>query len=306
MKSAEIFALGLGLKDPWYIKEVKLEGKTEKKTLHIYLRHKAHSLFEYEGTKYSVCDHQQRKWHHLRFFQHVCYIHAGVPRIKNSSGKVKLVEVPWAQPGSSFSLLFEYDVIDLVSEGMSMSGVSRRLNVVDKRIARIIRRHVSQCLSSQEIGEVKELSVDETSRRKGHNYFTIMSDREAKKVVGVGIGKDKEAFAHALVDLEIRGGSREAIRSITMDISRSYIAAASETMSQADIIFDRFHIVKKLNEAVDKIRRREQKEHEELKKTRYIWLRNNQNLNKDQREQINYLASTYPSIGKAYRLKELL
>jgi len=306
MKSAEIFALGLGLKDPWYIEEVKLEGKSEKKTLHIYLDHKAHSLFEYEGTKYPVYDHQQRKWHHLRFFQHECYIHARVPRIRNSSGKVKLVEVPWAQPGSSFSLLFEYDVIDLISEGMSMSGVSRRLNVVDKRIARIIQRHVSQCLSSQEIGEVKQLSVDETSRRKGHNYFTIMSDREAKKVVGVGIGKDKEAFAHALIDLEIRGGSRESIRSITMDMSRSYIAAASETMSQADIIFDRFHIVKKLNEAVDKIRRREQKEHDELKKTRYIWLRNNQNLNKEQRLQINYLANTYPNIGTAYRLKELL
>ena len=306
MESAKNFAEGLGIKKPWYISEVHLEGESEKKTLHIYLAHTAHALFNYEGKQYPVYDHQQRKWHHLRFFQHECYIHAGVPRIKNSDGKVKLVEVPWAQPGSSFSLLFEYDVLDLITEGMSMSGVSRRLNIVDKRIARIIRRHVSHCLANQAIEEVKELSVDETSRRKGHNYFTIMSDREAKKVVGVGIGKDKEAFAHALVDLEIRGGSRQSVKSITMDMSRSYISAATEMINQADIIFDRFHIVKKLNEAVDKIRRKEQKEHDELKKTRYLWLKNNLNLNEEQRIQINNLSEAYPNIGKAYRLKELL
>jgi transposase len=148
--------------------------------------------------------------------------------------------------------------------------------------------------------------VDETSTRKGHNYFTIMCDRVAKKVVGIGVGKVKESFAHALIDMEIRGGSREKIRSITMDMSKSYISAASEMMRQADIIFDRFHLVKKLNEAVDKIRRQEQKEYNELLKTRYLWLRNNSNLSEEQRLKVNYLGSAYPNIGTAYRLKELL
>ena len=187
-----------------------------------------------------------------------------------------------------------------------MSGVSRRLEIGDKRVARIVNRHVSQALASQQIEVVKELAVDETSTRKGHNYFTIMSDREAKKVVGVAIGKDKEAFAQALIDMEVRGGSREKVRTITMDMSKSYISAAGESMPQADIIFDRFHIVKKLNEAVDEIRRTEQKEHDELKTTRYLWLKNNSNLNEEQRENIEYLEATYPNIGVAYRLKELL
>lgn len=190
-----------------------------------------------------------------------------------------MVEVPWAQPGSSFTLLFEYDVLSLIREGKSMSGLSRRLSIGDKRISRIITRHVSHALATQQIEKVKELSVDETSRRKGHNYFTIMSDRVAKKVVCIAIGKDKDAFAHALIDMEIRGGSREEIRAITMDMSRSYISAAQETMRNADIVFDRFHIIKKLNEAIDKIRRKEQKEHDELRKTRYLWLKNNSNLN---------------------------
>ncbi len=306
METKELFAEGLGLISPWYIERVELEGEGIKRDLHIYLGHDKGVRFTYEGEDYSVYDHQERKWHHLRFFQHECYIHAAVPRIKTKEGRVKLIEVPWAQLGSSFTLLFEYDVLDLLSEGMSLKGVSRRLSIGDKRVSRILTRHVSHALSTQNIEEVKELSVDETSSRKGHNYYTIMSDREAKKVVGVAVGKDKEAFAHALLDMEVRGGCRSSVRAITMDMSKAYISQASETMSQADIVFDRFHIVKKLNEAVDKIRRADQKEHNELRRTRYMWLRNNSNLSETQREKISILAATFPNIGTAYRLKEML
>ena len=306
MESKEIFALGLGITNPWYIDKIALVGEGQHKELHIFLDHEKGALFVLDGKEFPVYDHQERKWHHLRFFQHECILHARVPRVKRPDGKVRLVEVPWAQPGSSFTLLFEQDVISLIEEGMSMSGVSRRLLIGDKRVSKIINRHVSYALATQQIKPVRELAVDETSRRKGHNYFTIMSDREAKKVVGVALGKDKEAFAHALLDMEVRGGSRQEIRSITMDMSRSYISAAQDTMGQADIVFDRFHIVKKLNEAVDKIRRKEQKEHVELRKTRYLWLRNNSNLNEEQRENIAYLEASFPKIGVAYRLKEML
>lgn len=306
MEDKEIFALGLGISKPWYIDRIELVGSGLKRELHIHLNHDRNSLFCYEGNKYPVYDHQERTWHHLRFFQHECFIHARVPRVKINSGKVKLVEIPWAQPGSSFTLLYEYDVLDLVGEGMSVSGVSRRLSIGDKRVWRIVTRHVSQALSSQSIAPVKALSVDETSTRKGHNYFTIMSDRKAKNVVGIGVGKDKKAFANALIEMEIRGGNREDVRTVTMDMSKSYISAVSETMEQADIIFDRFHIVKKLNEAVDSIRRQEQKEHDELRKTRYLWLKNNSKLSDEQRINIAYLEAAYPNIGTAYRLKELL
>lgn len=305
MEEKDIFASGLGIEKPWKIERVELIGEGSKKELHIYLGHTKRTKFKYEGKDYAVYDHQERSWQHLRFFQHVCYLHAGVPRVKTESGKVKLVEVPWAQPGSAFTLLFEYDVLSLIREGMSMLGISRRLAIGDKRVARILNRHVSQALSSQTINSVEALAVDETSTRKGHNYFTIMSDRTAKKVVGVAIGKDKEAFAHALIDMEIRGGSRQEVKTITMDMSRSYISAASETMAQADIVFDRFHIAKKLNEAVDKIRRAEQKTHNELRKTRYLWLKNNSNLSEEQQVNVSYLETAYPNIGTAYRLKEL-
>ena len=306
MNSKELCSLGLDLPGPWYVKDVQLEKKAGELILHIEIDHTTRTKFEYEQKKYAVYDHQVRTWTHLNFFEHKCQLHARVPRVKLPDGKVKLVSVPWAQPGSSFTLKFEYNVIQLVDEGMSSSGVGRRLGIGAQSVFRIIRRYVSGALATQDIAVVKELSVDETSSKKGHNYLTILADRKAKKVVGVAVGKDKEAFAHALVDMEVRGGDREKVRTVTMDMSTSYIAAVNEYMLQAEIVFDRFHIVKKMNEAVDQIRKEERKEYEGLKNSRYLWLRNNNSLTDEQKKKVEELSDVCPNTGKAYRLKELL
>jgi len=306
MESKEIFSLGLNLSAPWFVQEVRIEKASEGIIMHIEISHHRRTKFSYEEREYAVYDHQERTWEHLSFFEHRCYLHARVPRIKLETGKVKLVEVPWAQLGSSFSLLYEYDVLKLVAEGMSASGVSRRLGIGSKRVFGMIRSHVSQALSTQGIAVVKDLSVDETSSKKGHHYLTIMSDRKEKKVVGVSSGKDKESFAHALVDMEIRGGDREQVRSVTMDMSRSYISSVAEKMPQADIVFDRFHIAKKMNESVDAVRKQDRKAYSELKNSRYLWLKNNASLSETQRTELESLSKACPNIGKAYRLKELL
>lgn len=306
MNELPIFTAALGLESPWFIKEIFFEGKGEGKKLHIHLDHKRLVKFEYESKKYPVYDHQERTWKHLNFFQHECYLHARVPRVKTEGGDVRLIDLPWAKPGTSFTLLFEQDVLNLVAGGMSGSAVGKRLGIGSKRVFGIVRRHVSYALSTQDLEDVIELSADETSSEKGHNYLTILADRNAKKVVGVAVGKDKEAFAHALIDMEVRGADRKKVRAVTMDMSKSYISAVGEFLPQADIVFDRFHICKKLNEAVDEIRRTEQRQYDELKKSRYLWLRNNSNLTEEQKAKINYLEDAYPNIGKAYRLKELL
>ena len=90
-------------------------------------------------------------------------------------------------------------------------------------------------------------------------------------------------------------------------MSKTYIAGVEEAIPQADIVFDRFHIVKKMNEAVDTIRRADQQEYkEELKNSRYLWLRNNTSLSETQQQKVDMLAQACPNIGEAYRLKELL
>lgn len=306
MSELPIFTAALELEEPWFIKKVYFEGQGKDKKLHIEVDHKSRVKFEFESESYPVYDHQERVWRHLNFFQHQCYLHARVPRVKTKDGLVKLTEVPWAKPGSSFSLLFEGLVLDLVGGGMNFSATGRHIGISAKRVFGIVRRYVSNALATQDLSPVNQLSVDETSSRKGHNYLTIMADRVAKKVVGISVGKDKDAFAHALIDMEIRGADRTEIKCVTMDMSRSYIAAAGQYLTEACIVFDRFHIIKKLNEAVDQVRRTDQRQYDELKRSRYLWLKNNDNLTEEQKEMVNYLGAAYPNIGEAYRLKELL
>ena len=176
-----VFTGALGLKSPWYIKEVDLieaEGGDE---LHITIDHHRRTLFEYEGSKYSVYDHQERSWRHLDFFQHTCYIHARVPRVKLEDGKVKSIRVPWADRGSSFSVLFENRVIEIVQNGMSVSKIGQTFNISAKRVFRIVGRRVAHALSNQPLDTVKQQSIDETSARKGHKYLTVLCDRKRKE-----------------------------------------------------------------------------------------------------------------------------
>jgi transposase len=307
MDEFTIFTAALNIRAPWYIKEVELRKEEHGEDLHITLGHQRGARFEYEGEFYTAYDHQSRTWKHLDFFQHQCYIHAEVPRVKTKEEKVRLVNVPWSEPGSSFTLLFELKILELVYNGMSLSKAGKTLRISGKRVSAVLNRRVSIALADQPLETVKEMSIDETSSRRGHNYLTVLCDRKRKKVVGLAEGKDSRAVVDALIDMEIRGAYRENVKAITMDMSTGYIAAAGEYMEQAQIIFDRFHIMKKMNEALDKIRRAEQTQcKQDFKNTRYLWLKNSSNLKEDDQRRLESISSAYPQIGEAYRLKELL
>ncbi len=307
MTDLQLFAAALQLSTPWEVKELtfkEMVGST-KNELHITLDYAKGSKFYYEEELCSVYDHQERTWRHLNFFEHDCYLHARVPRVKTKEGNVRLVEVPWAGDHSAFTLKFELLVLDYVRRGMSCLETGRLLNLENKRVFRIIKKHVVTALSEQEIPEVKHLGIDETSSKKGHNYLTILTDREKYRVVGIGVGKDEKAAEEALLEMEIRGGSSKSIRTVTMDMWRAFIAITVSNMPNAEIIFDRFHLMYNLNKKIDKIRKTEQKEFEELKKTKYKWLHNFENLSKEFKVVIKDLSKKYQKIGTAYRLKEL-
>jgi transposase len=217
-----------------------------------------------------------------------------------------LIEVPWANPESSFTLLFEAYAALLVKDGMSVSKAGSYVNESYKVIHRIIKSLVVTAMIEQPLEDVRELAVDETSTKKGHNYFTVLTDRKRKKVVGLSEGKSHESMKNALEEMEYRGADKTKVRCITMDMSPSYIGAAKELLSQADIVFDRYHISAQMNKAVDEVRRIDQRNYHGLTKSRYLWLKNNKNLTAKDKDRVDHLSQAYPNIGTAYRLKELL
>jgi transposase len=301
-----LFATALGLSSPWHIAKVEFKDEESRRELHLTIEHDKGVKFSLDGEPCSVYDHQNRTWRHLNFFEHECYLHASVPRVKDKGGKVRLVEVPWANSNSSFTLLFEAYTALLVKSGMSVTAAGNYVDESYKIVHRIIKSLVMEAITEQPLEDVKELAIDETSTKKGHNYFTILSDRERKIVVGVSEGKSKESVKSASEEMIIRGVDISKVRNITMDMSPSYIGAAREYFGQAEIIFDRYHISAQLNKVVDEIRRKEQREYHELTKSRYLWLKNSNKLTEKDRAKVDYLAETYPNIGTAYRLKEIL
>jgi len=307
MDSAILFTAALGLQSPWRISSVEFRANRDSsidQELHLTISHEAGAKFEVDGHHYPVYDHQDREWRHLNFFEHTCYLRARVPRVRLKSGETRLIEVPWAQPGSSFTLLFEAYAMLLVDEGMSLKSAGRYVNEDGRIIGRIIRREVAQALASQQLAQVEHLGLDETSSRKGHNYLTILTDVGRKKVVGIAEGKDKDAVDNALFDMEVRGSNAKEVKVVTLDMSPSYISAAEAALPNAEFVFDRFHIEALLSKAVDEVRREDQKQNVELRKTRYLWLRNEKDLTDEKRSRVHYLAEAFPRIGKAHRLKE--
>lgn len=148
--------------------------------------------------------------------------------------------------------------------------------------------------------------MDEKASRRGHSYVTLFADLDQRRLLYATEGRKWGVLAEFRADLEAHGGSVDGIGELCMDMSPAYIKGARESFPDAEITFDRFHVVKLLNEAVEKIRRTEQKERPELKRSRWLWLWNPDRLSPAQRVRLDELLD--PSrialaTARAYQLK---
>jgi transposase len=307
MNSETLFSQALGLQAPWSVKEIRFEQTEQgKQQLHLDVMFTKGSRFKDEaGADCPVHDTVERTWQHLGFFEHHCFIHAKVPRITTTKGNVSTVAVPWARPGSGFTLLFEAFALALIEREMPVNKVAQMLGVNPQRVWAVFNPWVGGALAADKPSDIKRLGVDETSSKKGHSYVTVGVDMDAKRVIHVTPGKDKltmQKLADYLTSKEIKP---EQIEQLSMDLSPAFIAGASAWFPKAAITFDRFHVVKLLNEAMDKVRKSEHAQHAQLKGHKYTFLRNHEHLSEERKEQLQALITLYPILGTAYRLKTL-
>ena len=128
-------------------------------------------------------------------------------------------------------------------------------------------------------------------------------DMDISKVIFVTKGKDSltiQAFKEHLVRHK---GCVENVKEFSCDLSPAFISGIEEYFPSAHITFDRFHVMKLLNEAVDDVRRNEQKQEKDLKSSRYVWLKNPQNLSEKEKKKLAALSSRKLKTGRAYRMK---
>lgn len=247
-------------------------------------------------------DTEQMTWRHLNFFQHQAYLHARVPRVHCDKCGVTKISVPWARPDSGFTLLFEALLTALVSE-MPINAVARLVGEHDTRLWRVIHHYVERARAQLDLSAVSRGAIDETAAKRGQNYITLFVDIDQARTVFAVEGKDAGTVAAFGDDLRAHGGEPNAVSQVCIDMSAAYIKGTADNLPNAAITFDKFHAVKIINDAVDKVRRAERKQHEQRAGTRHIWLRNPANLSKRQRAMLDSISLPHLKTARAYQIR---
>lgn len=308
MESKEIFSMALHISKPWHIEnvEMNLDKESTSGQVDIYINFTVGTRFADDtGIDCPVHDTIQKTWQHSNFFEHKCYIHARVPRIKTSSNKVEMVQVPWARSGSGFTLMFEAFGMLLIESEMPVKRAAKIIKIHDTRLWRMFNYWVERARERDNQSDVINLGIDETSIKKGHNYVTLAVDMDKRRVIFATPGKDIKTIENLKEYLELKDCPADQIENICMDMSPSFIAGKLAHFPKAHITFDKFHIMKIINEAMDSVRKYERKQHLELKGYKYLFLRNNNKLSRSEMDTKTYFLNLYEDLGNAYRLKEL-
>ena len=291
MNLKELFFKALSIKDPWYIKSIDLINEQ----LIIEVDFKAGSVFEDSdgssddagnGKAYKAYDTVIKTWRHLDFLQYHCFIKARVPRVKRDDGKVRLIYPPWAGLMNGFTLLFESFIFKLAKE-MPVSRVANLIGVYDNKVWKMLDLYIFGAKFDEDYSSVSVVGIDETSIAKGHEYISLFVDLHKRKTMFISQGKDNKTIANFSDDLLDHNAVATQIKEVSCDMSPAFIKEVKEKLINAQITFDKFHILKIINEGVDRVRRAEAATNPLLKKTlnktRYIWLKNDVNLTAKER-----------------------
>lgn len=305
--TAKLFEAALGIVEPWYIKTVDFDPTGKTLTIGVdFIAGSRFSVPDVEGAR-SAHDTVIKRYRHLNFFQHECYLEVRVPRVRLPDGGIRQVEPGWAGRLAGFTLLFEALILMLCRE-MPFAAVSRLVNLSWHQVTAICKRYVDLGLEQADFSEVKRLAADETSKARGHDYITLVADADARRVLFVTEGKDADTIKAFADDFVAHGGDPKKIESISIDMSPAFIKGVTEHLPQARITFDKFHVVAHANAAVDKMRRIEQRTDKELKGMRWKLLRDRDSLAPDARAELDAFVAQVATrrTARAWLYKEQL
>ena len=247
-------------------------------------------------------DSVEKTWRHLDFFQHKALLHARLPRVRCPEHGVRQVSVPWARPGSGFTLLFEALVLSFAA-AMPVAKVAEMTAEHDTRIWRVLEHHVHAARDQLDCSQVRRVGMDETSARKGQDYISIFADLDARRVIFATEGRSAETVARFAADLAAHGGDPQRVSDTSSDMSTAFISGIRAHLPNATMTFDRYHLAAKLGEAVDAVRRHEVATRPELKHTRWLWLKNWANLSVAQRGELHRLMRPSAQLATARALR---
>ena len=247
----------------------------------------------------------ERSWRHLSVMQYRLELRCAVPRCDCEQDGVKTMSVPWAEPGSRFTLHFESFAVAVIAACRSLSQAAELLGLHWDSVQRIIEQAVNRGLARRNLDGITRVGLDEKSFLRGQSYVSLMTDLTGRRVLDVVPGRDTASGLKLWASLSKEQVS--GVEAVAMDMGASFIAATHQAAPNADIVHDRFHVSKPLNEAVDHTRRDESAElasegDDTLKRTRFLWLHGT--VPDDRKQHFESLLESNLRTAKAWAYKE--
>jgi transposase len=228
------------------------------------------------------------------------FVVAQIPRGNCEEHGIKQLNPPWAEPHSRFTRAFEEWMIQVLELTRSQFRTARLMKVSPNQVHDVMHRAVNRGLARRRLLEISHLSIDEKSFQKGRKFATVVCDLGGKRVLEVEPGRDEEAGKIAFGAVPMPDG----VKTVSLDMSEAFRNAAMIQFPNADIVHDRFHVAALLGEAVDKTRKAQVRKHPELKHSRYVWLKNPENLTDRQRGFFEALVKTELKTAEAFAFRQ--
>ncbi|MEO6026720.1 MAG: ISL3 family transposase [Candidatus Binatia bacterium] len=306
--SRSLYAALLGLSGPWTIEDVEMKLESGEVHIRVALPKGERWVCPECKAVAPIHDHQDRQWRHLDTCQFKTVVHARVPRLNCPTHGIRQLQVPWAEPGSQFTALFEALAIDWLKQA-SISAVGKHLRISWDEAAGIQGRAVRRGRARRRAIAPRYVGVDETSFQKGHQYVTVVSDLERGQVLDVIDERKQESLDGFWRGLS--AGQKDGIEAVAMDMWGPYIQSTLAHLPAAEskIVFDKFHVAQHLGDAVDRVRRSEHRRllgegFSPLTRTKYDWLRHPGTLSHAEKCALAELRGRVVRMGRAWALKE--
>lgn len=259
--------------------------------------HKESFEFVHDYTEY-------RRWRHLDILQFKTFINARVPRVKHKDETIKSVPVSWAEPRKHYTYLFECHAINVLLATQNQTKTAGILNCTFNLVNSIMHNASERGLARRDSQAVyNQISIDEKSFQEGHHYVTVLSSPEDGVVLDIAEHRTKEATKNLLTN-SLSDVQRDQVKTVSLDMWKAYNSVVDEVFPKAKKVHDRFHLIKYLNEAIDKVRRREIKRNEILVNSRYAMLKNTCNLTQKQYFKFEEVLRANTEVSFVWRLKE--
>ena len=303
----DLFSQSVGVVEPWYIRSIETQGAE----VHVYVDIRDGNLLPCpecgEMSGRAGFEKTERVWRHGDVMFYPCYVHCRRPRIKCGKHKTKVVDAPWARKSSRFTLLFEGYAM-LILADMPILKASKLLRCNEKSLVRILRYWVNKAVDEDDLSGVTALSVDETSFKRGQSYVTVIVDANARRVIDVEQGRNDQTVIDFSYKLMEKGGDCEKIKFATLDMSKAYMNGMQECFPYAKLTIDKFHVKKLMLEALDEVRKAEQREHrsKELHNSKKLLMIPETRQSEEQRLRVLELSKQYPKTGRAFRMVQAL